>query len=423
MSTKALLVLTACATVLAGCVTEPAQPSRGVPVRPTIPASAPARGAEGAAPTLAGRVATPAQARTNASRVTAAVVPLGVVSYDSQVLPLVSPDGRFLAAQDGEAPTWPAILAEPGAAAPTGLTLSAYALTERGVSRVDWPEPPPSGLVLGRSASTSAFLVESIRDDGARWIGEVSFVTGRVSWLVQGAAVNAHATWAQDGLLIYARRERDGGDWSLVMQREGAESRRELGEAAALVPLGATANQVFVLRAGTGGIMLEAYALSRGGGGVPRIGGLVGQRRVSSSTDALSTYQLAMAGLGEPSPTRPPTHAPAILHPGLSRAVVWDVDRRDWRVLAPESMAAVYWKSPAGAAAAEGYVCSTPRGLAFVPTVNATVRGEVLWTTILAGPFVPRATSDAAGSLVLLGPVAGRPDQMRVLRLVLGAAE
>ena len=45
----------------------------------------------------------------------AGVLPLGAVPFDNMTLPLVSPDGRYVATQIGVAPPWSTILAEPDA--------------------------------------------------------------------------------------------------------------------------------------------------------------------------------------------------------------------------------------------------------------------------------------------------------------------
>ncbi|MFN5946280.1 MAG: hypothetical protein ACK46I_14475, partial [Phycisphaerae bacterium] len=122
---------------LSGCVTEVDNP-RGVPLPkqketqrsklPTKPAGktserSPSEPAEvvppGQLPPLPdGEIARRADSPTLTSRVQVAVVPLGVISYDGQTLPLVSPDGRFIAVQQGQPPAWQTVLAQDSAPLP-----------------------------------------------------------------------------------------------------------------------------------------------------------------------------------------------------------------------------------------------------------------------------------------------------------------
>src|SRR5438105_2598111 len=115
--TRPALALCGVAICLAlhGCVTE--RPRRG-------PAAPP-----GTAQLPPGPVAAPVLDATSNSSVSVAVLPLGSVAYDGQVLPQLSPDGRFAAVEEGEAPTWPTLLAQPGARPALRTTIAAYDLS------------------------------------------------------------------------------------------------------------------------------------------------------------------------------------------------------------------------------------------------------------------------------------------------------
>ncbi|PKL33850.1 MAG: hypothetical protein CVV40_00310, partial [Planctomycetes bacterium HGW-Planctomycetes-2] len=159
-----------------GCVVEPGAPtSRGVPYRPAPSERAPPRGARSApARPPDGPIATPA---TGAASVTTSVrvevLPLGVVPFDGQTLPIVSPDGRFLAVQIGEAPAWPTILAAPGAAIPLAARIEIYSLAGAAPKRIEPATPLTPGLILTRACDDGGFLVEAPRPDGSRWIGRI----------------------------------------------------------------------------------------------------------------------------------------------------------------------------------------------------------------------------------------------------------
>ena len=66
--------------------------------------------------------------QSSVSGATIAIWGLGSVSYDMAVLPLVSPDGRFLAVESGVAPTWPMLLAKPEAEPSSATSIKVWTL-------------------------------------------------------------------------------------------------------------------------------------------------------------------------------------------------------------------------------------------------------------------------------------------------------
>lgn len=151
------------------------------------------------------------------SRIRVAVRPLGAIEYDGQVLPLVSPDGANIASSTGAAPSWPALLGEPGASPPAGARIVIYDVAPSDpqhsapstqlhpVSRAH--ELPHAALMLGRSTNERGFLVESPRPDGSRWIGFADWKTGSLDWLIRDERINAHAVLAPNGAMAFARRK------------------------------------------------------------------------------------------------------------------------------------------------------------------------------------------------------------------------
>src|SRR5262249_35862276 len=142
------LVLLAGLALVPACVTESIKPttgrSTGMRVTPgfnSAPANTTAT-TKGAKPTPTpvlpdGPIAAPATAgKTLTSEVQVGVIPMGVVLYDGQALPLVSPDGRFIVVQEGDPPTWEAILAEPAAAQPNGTTMAVYEVGPHELKRI-----------------------------------------------------------------------------------------------------------------------------------------------------------------------------------------------------------------------------------------------------------------------------------------------
>ncbi len=240
--------------------------------------------------TYADPAATPAVARppTDArgstdSRVRVSVRPLGAVPFDGMTLPVVSPDGRFIAAQSGALPPWDVLLAQPrstgqGTGVPARLQVLAARLqapdstpTPRapgeppgGLSPLPWSGTLPRGLLLGRSADVRGVLVERPDDTGARAIGLVDWSSGQISWLANDpGTLNAHASFGPGGELAYSRRTLDQGPsagFELVVRPEALSAANEsvlrpgANETLCFPTFSADRSRVFVFSAATGQI-------------------------------------------------------------------------------------------------------------------------------------------------------------------------
>lgn len=123
------------------------------------------------------------------------LVPLGFLAADAATPPLVAPDGSALAVQLAPTPAWNDLL---GWNAEMPSPPPAIAIVRIGDDgRLGEPQVLREPLLLGRSADSKGFLVESPRGDGARWIGEVAWEDGTISWLLADDAVAAMA-WRDD---------------------------------------------------------------------------------------------------------------------------------------------------------------------------------------------------------------------------------
>ncbi len=156
------------------------------------------------------------------THVQAAILALGSVPYDNLSLPIVSPDGEFVATQTGVMPTWPTVLAEPGAAVPQATRIQIYSL-DRQLGHAALHATIDEPLLLGRACDAGGFLVESIRPDGARWIGYASWSSGAIDWLIADDRVNAFACLGSDGRLAWSRRAGDADHFDLVVRRGDQE--------------------------------------------------------------------------------------------------------------------------------------------------------------------------------------------------------
>ncbi len=428
------MVCGAAALSLSGCVTESQTPfhSRGVPVQALPPGEAaagshggyrlsPQNNAKYELPN--GPVASPATTgRTTLSRVEVGVVPLGIIAYDGQTLPLVSPDGQFVAVQQGEAPTWEAMLAEPGVQPNRRSGLAVFQTGGRGLERVTWSTELPEGLLLGRGADDRGFLVESPQADGARWIGRVGWL-GSFEWLVRGRAVNAHATFTPKGELVYTRRpvEADASDL-VLLTKDGQESVRHPDKGSYEFPMcTADRSMVYVFHLSEEGLELEAIRLDRYGGdsGPAKLAATIARKPIQPKADRLQVYQMATTAqpalparsgvLGGDEPL-------ALFHPRMSRMAMFRLETSSFEPLAPGSMAAVMSDDTQR----PGFYCSTSDGLVFFPLVPRMAGMDPPTVRVLSSPYVPRKVLGSPETMMLFGPVKGRADGLEVVKLVIG---
>jgi hypothetical protein len=389
------IAIGAALAMLAGCVTEVVRPDATVDRR------------DPAGSLIDGPVAKPAlNARTLETAVSVAVIPCGTIRYDVQVLPLVSPDGRFLATHQGRAPTWPTLLAQPDATIPIGTSLAIYDISDTTPEPIKPASDLPLALVLGRSADNQGFLVESPRQNGARWIGRVSWVTGELAWLVKDDYVNAHAFLSPDGTLAYARREIRADRFSLVVDGREVPASHDVS----LEYPFATheADLVYAMERSRQGVAVVAMRVGVG------YTTTVARVRISTVSAPAAAYQAA---------------APAFVVPGdpgrsdrlvlfatrAQRMAVLDAVTGTLSPLPDLSIAA----APVNTGDRSGYFCTTPEGLVFTPRPDPTDS----WDSdalpepvakILPDPVVPRATTDPERPFILLGPDPNRRERLRI---------
>lgn len=445
-----VIALGVLAMVQVGCVTEKRTYSstfHGVPVVESPRGSAPSTARPTTSVELpAGPVAKPAETRATVSRVRVEVAPLGAIEYDGQVLPLVSPDSRFIAAQVGLAPTWETQLATPGASVPLGTRMEVYELPAVedirrgrvfGPAPVSYPEPLERGLLLGRGCDRTGFLVEAPRADGSRWIGKVGWVNGRVTWLVRDDLVSAHATLTAGGDLAFIRRGVSSAVADLVLQSGGRESVARASEvageadAAFTFPMaGADPDVLYAILHTSGGIDLVAFRLVRSGGdlGAPRvIGQMVARQHLTDSGGLGIANQIA-------APVQPAlpvdgrnatVHPFVILHPAFGRMAEFDLQTASFSLLPDRSIAAARIASGSDARAVPGgWFVTTPDGLVFsADREGADPRAPRHDARVLADPVVPRATLDPVRQMVLLGPDPRDPLRLTVSVMRVAGAE
>jgi hypothetical protein len=421
---------------LPACVTEtvkrrpvgtPAQRvSGGTLAKPSGSGASPKSGVGGAVETAApaaalpsGPIATPATAeKVVDSRVVVAVRPLGVVPFDSLTLPLVSPDGRWLATQVGDPPGWATVLAGSTAEVPR-TTVRVFDLSVSPPKRVEFGgggAASEAGLMLGRDADERGVLVESQRADGSRWIGRLLWDSGAVEWLVRDTRVNAHGVFGPAGELVFTRREVDGTRASLVVLAPGGDGVG--GESVLETPIekasfsypcvSGSGLTVLVFMTSPSGTEARAYPLGVSGeafaSGVP-----VARRVISPSADPMLAYQAVAASqpqrVGAARDERFVIH-----HPVMGRMAIFDASTGLLTAMVERSIAGVRDEP------SQGLFLTTPRGLVHQRIVTGDAGPTALpEARVLSESWVARATGNAAAPFVLIGPgPKGQPGVLQV---------
>lgn len=359
--------------------------------------SSPTRQPElGADPALS-PIASPAEVRQGSvSRAVFGLRPVGVVPFAGPMLPLASPGAEFLAVPQGEPAPWPAVLAEPGAAANPLSRIRVYSLKGRSAVELTWSDSLPRGLVLGRSCDERGFLVEAPQADGSRWIGKVAWSDGHLDWLVRDKAVCAHAALGPDSQLVYTSRPIASPVTEIVVRSPaGATARIPAPAGTAFFSPWFSGTQIAALLRSPDAIELVRLAPTPVNGAASFIHRRTLARGESSSGFAfqmLASLQLTRAGSLET--------AVAVFDPS-TQGMVPVIDSGPPEALEQHSVAAVRTAGRLG----DGWLLTTPDGLVFRPQASIDAKRQDR-VRISDKSYLPRLTSDP-GRFLLLGPNPG----------------
>lgn len=382
-------ILAAAAVIGGGCATAPSPDARiGAPNdnNPVLPLSE-------------------AQSSMRTTRVSAGVLPRGSVPYDNRSLPLVSPDGRYVATQTGVAPPWNAIVARRDAETPAATHIEIHELpgqAELGPQLVAMLARP---AILGRACDAQGFLIESPQEDGSRWIGYVTWRDGNVTWLVTGADVNAFAALGPQQRLAWSRRApgdehfdlviRTGGDeWTVASQGEDWLMPTWSGRADGLFAFTLKSGQLDLVFVSAMDSTTLRQSLQR----VP----------VATGADVFGAYQSVSGSQITADSPPPPAERLLFYHPSLHRPSIWaplSTSGGNMIQLDPRAFAATV--DPDGFA-----LLATEKALLGQDINNPAVRVE-----LLSGMHVPRRTAAEDWPYMLLSPREGEIDLMS-MRLI-----
>ncbi|MFM9959466.1 MAG: hypothetical protein ACKVZJ_15525 [Phycisphaerales bacterium] len=409
---------------LTGCVTEVVNKKpQGTPTqRLTGGTIAPRDTNQPPRPLPEGPVAAPAKpTATIESRVVVAVRPMGTIPFDGQTLPLVSPDGRYLATQVGEPPAWSTVFASFTRTPSTPrCTVHIYDLTGETPQRLN--VTPPPALLLGRDADNLGVLVESPQPDGSRHIGRLNW-SGELEWLINDDRVNAHAVFIPGGGggLAYTRRDINAERSELVIRSASGDEWTRPNAAFPIVDSSGAFVAAFTLGpAGTleqprreparVGTHLDVFPISAELERAAPLASLqlATQPDIALAYQAVASLQPSASIAGAASPDSSLTAASFLfLHPQKGRMVRMDALTGTLTLLASGSIAAAIDPGT------NGYFLTTPRGLSHQrlspPTTDTNQTETLPEARVLAEAWVARATTSEKSPFILFGPAQGGP--------------
>lgn len=332
----------------------------------------------------------------------------GNVPYDNMSMPLVSPDGRFIATQTRVSPTWPTLLAEWEADVPVATRIELYRRPLDG-NAVEFHAEIHEPLILGRSYDEGGFLVEAPQDNGSRWIGYVEWETGELHWLVADEFVNAFPSLGPAGRLAWSRRAVNDSDHHFELVVRGPHAVTQRTEAAGhewsysrdreswLMPIwSGNGNGLFAFVL-TGDYLEAVYAVGSDPSAFRQSQQRIGLARTAS---VHSAYQTVGAQISTPSvPWLAADEQLVFFHPSRMRMAVWrpmSGRQNPVMLLNRNSFAAVV----------------DPHGRAFVTTEDNLMIQQINQPTdradLLAGTLIARPVNIEEWPYVLLAPARGQ---------------
>lgn len=285
------------------------------------------------APTVADAELSPSTTRpieSVESRIRFRFVPVRSVASDGFALPMLSPDGCFAAVQISSTADWTTLLASVEGGVPDAGRIAIAPLGDASMSLID---VIGNDLLLGRSADSQGFLVESPRFDGARWIGRVPWQGGEPAWLIADEMVNAFAALGPAGELAWCHRRPDTERFSISLKR---------GDLIEVIPppedgtwmapsFSSDGKTLFVLRLRDGVLSACAFPIAQTLGSSPIV-----STDLSWRADARMAYQtlIPLRTGGEATDLRL-----YFFHPRFGRMAIWNSSNNRIALASPGSVA------------------------------------------------------------------------------------
>ena len=237
----------------------------------------------------------------------------GVLPWDRYSIPTFSPNGLHAAVQLGEAPPIK-ILSGNDNSNVTSTSIEMHILDP-----IEGREFSPfhigrEGLLLGRTANDSYFLVEAPHGDQGRWIGKVDWSTGSVRWIASDEYINAFPTVNALDDIAWSRRSQDDNRFHLVVKTARGQKIIDDGKSDWLMPMFLGTDRLRVFRIQNKQLALVEFDLrSRD----PLLTAITLPILESGATREI-VWQIATTN-----PVAPWHESQAFYHPTKQRMVVW----------------------------------------------------------------------------------------------------
>jgi hypothetical protein len=141
--------------------------------------------------------------------------PAGVLPWDRFTLPVFSPNGLHAVMQLGNQPATSILCGD--ANTPIDSTnIELHALDPVRGRRIAPLHISRKGLLLGRFASNNHFLVTAPLGEQGRWIGQIDWATGSLTWIASDTSMNCFPAISASGDYVWSRKVDNDDRFHLV---------------------------------------------------------------------------------------------------------------------------------------------------------------------------------------------------------------
>jgi len=237
----------------------------------------------------------------------------GTLPWDRYTLPVISPNGLHAAVQLGKPPSLRSMTGSDNSPIHS-TTIELHLLDPLHGRKIAPLHIDRVGLILSRMANDQYVLVESPKGAQGRWIGQIDWATGTVTWLVADEYINAFPTMNAIGDLAWSRRNQSVDRFHLVLKTSTGEQSIDDGKSDWIMPMFLGVDRLRVFRITDGQLSLvELDLLARN----PLLTAISIPIIAKDATRNIA-WQIATTN---PTPPWHDTHA--FYHPMQNRMVIW----------------------------------------------------------------------------------------------------
>lgn len=129
----------------------------------------------------------------------------GILPWDRYTLPVFSPDGLHAAVQLGKPPSIHCLSGNTNTPIDT-TTIELHIIDPINGRRFSPLHIGRSGLLLSRTSTNRSVLVEAMMGESGRWIGQIDWATGNLTWIVSDEYINAFPSMNTKEELAWSRK-------------------------------------------------------------------------------------------------------------------------------------------------------------------------------------------------------------------------